>query len=94
MNAKLSEALKQLRLSGLAESLDVRLQEAGANRLDHAEFLELVLRDELAVRHQRQIARHIKAAGFREPKSLEDFRDFSLNPTGFQIAGTDVDAMS
>jgi len=78
MNAKLSEPLKQLRLSGLAESLDVRLQEAAANRLNHAEFLELVLRDELAVRHQRQIQRHIKAAGFREPKSLEDF-DWDFN---------------
>jgi len=32
-------------------SLDVRLQEASASRLSHAEFLELILQDELAVRH-------------------------------------------
>ena len=45
MNATLSDALKQLRLSGLASSLDVRLQEARGNGLSHAEFLELVLQD-------------------------------------------------
>jgi hypothetical protein len=32
----------------LALSLDVRLQEASGNGLNHAEFLELVLQDELA----------------------------------------------
>ena len=80
MNAKLSEHLKNLHLSGLAESLEVRLQEASANRLDYAEFLELVLADELAVRAERQIARGLKSAGFREPKTLEDF-DWDFNRT-------------
>ena len=75
---RLSEALKALRLSGLAESLAVRLQEAQANRLAHAEFLELVLADELAVRQERQIARRVKAAAFRETKTLEDF-DWDFN---------------
>jgi DNA replication protein DnaC len=78
MNAKLAEFLKQLRLSGMAQTLEVRLQEAAANRLDHAEFLELALADELAVRHERLIARGLKAAGFREPKTLEEFNwDFN-----------------
>jgi DNA replication protein DnaC len=78
MNAKLAECLKKLRLSGMAQTLEVRLQEAAANRLDHAEFLELVLADELAVRQERQIARGLKAAGFREQKTLEDFNwDFN-----------------
>jgi DNA replication protein DnaC len=80
MNAKLNEYLKKLHLSGLSESLEVRVQEASANRLDHAEFLELVLADELAVRAERQIARGLKAAGFREPKTLEDF-DWDFNRT-------------
>jgi DNA replication protein DnaC len=74
MNAKLAESLKKLRLSGIAQTLEVRLQEAAANRLDHAEFLELVLADELAVRQERLIARGMKAAGFREQKTLEDFQ--------------------
>jgi len=78
MNAKLSESLKKLRLSGMAQTLDVRLQEAMANRLSHAEFLELVLADELAVRQERGVARGLKAADFREQKTLEDFEwDFN-----------------
>lgn len=35
--------------SGMASSFEVRLQEARANRLDHSEFLELVLQDELLI---------------------------------------------
>jgi hypothetical protein len=46
----LLQTLKQLRLSGLAQSLEVRLAEAAGNRLDHGEFLELILQDELNVR--------------------------------------------
>ena len=76
----LTESLKKLRLSGLQQSLDVRLQEASANRLNHAEFLELVLQDELAVRHDRLVARRTKVASFREQKTLEDF-DWDFNRT-------------
>jgi DNA replication protein DnaC len=72
--------LRQLRLSGLAQSLPVRLQEATAARLGHAEFLELILQDELNVRQQRQLAKRTKAADFRALKSLEDF-DWQFNPT-------------
>jgi len=36
--ASLQTTLKVLRLSGLLQTLDVRLQEAAANRLGHAEF--------------------------------------------------------
>ena len=80
MNATLSDALKRLRLSGLAQSLDLRVQEALGNGLSHTEFMELILQDELAVRHERQIARRVKAASFRDHKTLEDF-DWSFNPT-------------
>jgi hypothetical protein len=61
MNATLSDSLMQLRLSGLAECLDVRLQEATANRLARTEFLELILQDELSVRHGRMRKRLWKA---------------------------------
>jgi DNA replication protein DnaC len=80
MNERLQSALHQLRLSGLAQSLDIRLQEAAGHQLNHAEFLELILQDELAVRQERQIDRRVKAAGFRELKPLDDF-DFSFNPS-------------
>jgi DNA replication protein DnaC len=80
MNERLQSALRKLRLSGLAESLSVRLEEAAASRLTHAEFLELTLQDELAVRGDRQIRRRTKAAAFRELKTLDQF-DFSFNPS-------------
>ena len=69
MNAALRDALKKLRLSGLSESLEVRLQEATSSQLTHAEFLELVLEDELAVRRDRLVSRRIKAAAFRDQKA-------------------------
>lgn len=78
MNANLGDSLRRLRLSGLAESLEVRLQEATASRLSHAEFLELILQDELAVRQDRLIARRTKAAAFRDQKTLDDF-DWQFN---------------
>lgn len=78
MNITLRDQLKQLRLSGLTESLEVRLQEAKASKLDYAEFLELILQDELVVRRDRLIARRTKAAAFRDQKSIEDF-DFEFN---------------
>jgi DNA replication protein DnaC len=78
MKATLRDALKRLRLSGLSQSLDVRLQEAKASKLDHAEFLELILADELVVRRDRQIARRTKSASFRDQKTLQDF-DWEFN---------------
>ena len=80
MNDTLARTLKQLRLSGLLGSLEVRLQEAHGHGLTHAEFLELILQDELAVRGDRQLQRRLKAALFRELKVLDDF-DWSFNPS-------------
>jgi len=80
MNPQLVSKLKQLRLSGLISTLEIRLTEAAGNQLNHQEFLELIVNDELAIRGDRAIARRIKKAGFRELKSIEDF-DFSFNPS-------------
>ena len=79
MTATLHNALKKLRLSGLIQSLDVRLHEAQSHQLNHAEFLELVLQDELAIRSDRLLKRRVKAAAFRELKTLDGF-DWSFNP--------------
>lgn len=72
--------LKQLRLSGLARTLSLRLQEAAANRLSHAEFLELIIQDELNTRKERLLGRRTKAADFHHLKTLEDF-DWRFNPS-------------
>jgi len=78
MKDALDTALKKLRLSGLLGTLEVRLQEASANSLTHTEFLELILQDELTIRQDRMIQRRVKAAGFREMRTLEDF-DWQFN---------------
>jgi DNA replication protein DnaC len=76
----LNDTLKQLRLSGLQATLSARLQEAASNRLSHAEFLELILQDELAVRQERVLKRRTQAADFRHLKTLEEF-DWQFNHT-------------
>jgi DNA replication protein DnaC len=80
MNDALQNLLKQLRLSGLLSTLEVRLHEAAASQLSHRDFLELILQDELAVRNERLLGRRVKAAQFREVKALDQF-DWSFNPT-------------
>jgi DNA replication protein DnaC len=72
--------LKKLRLSGLAESLEIRLHEAATSGLNHRDFLELLLQDELLLRNQRLIGRRMKGANFRDVRRLEDF-DFGFNPS-------------
>ncbi len=79
-NNNLKQYAHTLRLSGLLSSLPLRLQEAESNRLPYSEFLELVLQDEINVRHQRTIARRHKAAAFRELRALDNF-DFGFNPS-------------
>ena len=76
---QIDTTLRQLRLSGLGANLSVRLQEASANRLGHAEFLELILQDELNVRQQRHLERRKYIARFHSLKPLEDF-DWRFNP--------------
>lgn len=80
MNEALRTTLRKLRLSGLAQSLEIRLQEAAGHGLNHLEFLELILQDELMVRSDRHMNRRLRQAMFREPKTLEDF-DFAFNPS-------------
>jgi DNA replication protein DnaC len=80
MHDSLAQTLRRLRLSGLASSLEVRLQEALASRLTHLEFLELIFQDELLIRNERAMQRRINVASFRDLRTLEEF-DWSFNPS-------------
>ncbi len=80
MNPEIKRTLNKLRLGGLAETLQLRLQEARSHQLDPEEFIEILLQDELNRRQQRSCQKRIKTANFREQRSLEDF-DFSFNPS-------------
>lgn len=78
MNTALKQQLKQLRLSGMIDNFDLRLQETIGHQLTHEAFLEGLVQDEVNLRHQRSVQRRTKAARFREQRSLESF-DFSFN---------------
>jgi len=78
MNDHLRTTLRHLRLSGLASSLDIRLQEAHASRLSHLEFLELILQDEVVTRDNRKLDRRTKLALFRDLKTIDQF-DWDFN---------------
>jgi DNA replication protein DnaC len=80
MNDNLRSTLRKLRLSGLSQSLEVRLHEASSHNLNHLEFLELILQDELLVRGERLLNRRVQSASFREKRTLDQF-DWSFNPS-------------
>ena len=60
MNNNLTQFARQLRLSGLLLTLEMRLQEATSHQLSQEQFLELIFQDELNVRAQRQLERRKK----------------------------------
>lgn len=72
--------LKQLRLSGLLDSLEARNREAIENKLTYPEFLALMIQDEAARRDQKKYGLRLRRSGFRGDKTLESF-DFGFNPT-------------
>ncbi len=72
--------LKQLRLSGIMDSLEIRNRQAIDEKMAYTDFLALLIQDEVARRTQRKFDLRIRRAGFRNQKTLEDF-DFSFNPT-------------
>ena len=78
MNPQLQSKLKALRLSGLAQALEVRIQEAQASSLTYLELFELLIEDELATRKQRLIERRFQKAQLPAMKTLEDL-DFGFN---------------
>jgi DNA replication protein DnaC len=75
----LTPPLKQLRLSGILETLEVRHQQAIAEKWSYIDFLERLLQDEVERRQQKQLAVRLRRAAFQVDKTLERF-DFSFNP--------------
>jgi DNA replication protein DnaC len=76
---ELAPNLKQLRLSGILDSLEARNREAIAAKLAYTEFLSLLIHDEVARREQKKFALRMRRAAFRAGKSLEGF-DFARLP--------------
>jgi DNA replication protein DnaC len=77
---ELSPMLKQLRLSGILDSLETRNREAIAGKLAYTDFLALLIGDEIARRENKKFTTRVRRAGFRSHKTIEQF-DFDFIPT-------------
>ena len=71
--------LKQLRLSGILDSIESRNRQAIEEKFSYMDFLATVIQDEIARRSQKRLASAVRRANFRNQKTLEEF-DFSFNP--------------
>ena len=76
---ELESLLKQLRLSGMLETLALHNKQAIEGQLTYPEFLALILQDELLRRDRKKFDTRIKKGRFNPNKTIENF-DFLFNP--------------
>ena len=76
---ELGPQLKQLRLSGILDSLQARNREAIQGKLAYTDFLALLISDEVARREQKKFTSRLRRAQFRTTKTLDQF-DFERLP--------------
>ncbi len=77
---QLEPMLKQLRLSGILDSLAARNQQAIESKLAYTDFLALLIQDEVARRDQRQFGQRLRKAQVSGDKTLERF-DYAHSPS-------------
>jgi DNA replication protein DnaC len=76
---ELERALKKLRLGGMAAVLEMRLQQARAERMAPLDLISTLVQDELTRRADRLLERRRKQAAFRDPDKRLDNFDFDFN---------------
>jgi len=76
---ELDHALRKLRLSGMADTLDTRLIQARAESLAAIDLVSRLVTDEIVRRQDRLIERRIKHARFRDRDKTLDSFDFDFN---------------
>jgi DNA replication protein DnaC len=81
--------LKQLRLSGILDSIEARNRQAIEEKFSYMNFLATIIQDEIARRSQKRLALAIRRANFRNQKTLEEF-DFTFNPGLNRVLITDL----
>jgi DNA replication protein DnaC len=77
---ELDRALRQLRMSGMAATLETRLLQAQADAIAHIDLLSVLVSDELECRSKRLLERRHKQAQFRDADKRLDNFDFQFNP--------------
>jgi hypothetical protein len=85
-NEKLDRALRQLRLGGMADSLDIRAQQTRADHLGPIDFIGLLVHDEMTRRRDSLIARRAKSATFRDRKTFVDRGEKDGNASASEAA--------
>jgi DNA replication protein DnaC len=75
----LAPMLKQLRLSGILDSLESRNKQAIDSKMAYTDFLSLLISDEVARRDQKRFDFRLRRAAFRSNKTIDQF-DFGFNP--------------
>ena len=76
---EIERALRELRLSGIAETLSTRVLQAQASQEPFLETFAAMLQDELDRRRTRLLERRYKRSGLDEQVTLADF-DWRFNP--------------
>ena len=76
---EIERALRELRLSGIAETLPTRVMQVQVAQEPFLETFATMLQDELDRRRSRQTERRFKRSGLDEKVSLPDF-DWRFNP--------------
>ena len=69
--------LHQLRLTGIAKTLPIRLQESTQEKWSYTEFLNGLLTDEIRYRDQKSTEGRLRKAKFRTQADFDHF-DFTL----------------
>jgi len=77
---QLTPQLKQLRLSGVLETLDARQRQAIDAHWSYEDFLARLLADEIERRAQKQLAQRLRRGAVNETKTFETF-DFAAAPS-------------
>lgn len=74
----LKPSLKRLKLTGILESLDMRIAQAMEEKWGYSHFLHHLLDDEIERRNHKQLMKILAKSGLESDKTLELF-DFSFN---------------
>ena len=79
IDGQIESKLKLLRLTGMLQTLAVRLKQAEDSNNGYLDFLMSLLEDEYERRQSGSLLKRLKKAGFEAEKTLEGF-DFAFNP--------------
>lgn len=78
--SEIQKRLRAFKLSGIVNTLELRIKQAGDDNLSYTEFLSLLLEDEINRRDDNRKNKLYKSAKLPFEKGLEDF-DFTFQPS-------------